>query len=148
MGLVNKSKLEEIKNICESIRNSELQTENQETKRDIFKTLEVGLDAIDNSETKENMFSCFDVEAEINLIKAREEEQVLEEIVENVGESNIRALEEKFKNDTLPSTVIRPVKQYNGHGKMEITEAAREACADSVVRFSESKPKTLRKTID
>jgi len=137
MSLVNKSKLEEIKNICESIRNSELQTENQETKRDIFKTLEVGLDAIDNSETKENMFSYFD-----------EEEQVLEEIAENVGDSNIRTLEEKFKNDTLPSTVIRPVKQYNGHGKMEITEANREACANSVVRFSESKPKTLRKTID
>ena len=74
-----------------------------------------------------------------------EEEQVLEEIAENVGESNIEALEEKFKNDTFPSTVLRPIKQYNGHGEIKITEVSREACAKSVVRFSDSKPKVLRK---
>jgi len=133
MGIVNKSKPEEIKNICELIRNSELQTENQTAKSDTFEILEAGMDAIDNSQTKENMFFIFD------------KEELYEEIAENVNEKNIEALEEKFKNDTFPSTVIRPVKQYNGHDEIEITEAGRKACAESIIRFSEGKSKILTK---
>lgn len=54
---------------------------------------------------KDNIFSCFD------------EEDIFEDIAEN-EEKNIEALEEKFKNDTFPSTVIGHVKQYNGHSEM------------------------------
>ena len=55
MSLINKLKLEEIKNICERIRNSELQTENQGVKSHAFEALEVGMNAIDKSEIQDNM---------------------------------------------------------------------------------------------